>query len=146
VPADGEIDWNRPTADVHALVRALTDPFPGAFTYLDARRLVIWQAAPLDAPRRWAGRVPGRVVARSAAEGWVDVLTADGVLRLLEVQVDGGERTAAANVIRSVKATLGLRTADLLRRIEQLERQVSALTADGRAGALREADWMPGGV
>ena len=31
-PRDGEIDWNRPTADVHALVRALADPFPGAFT------------------------------------------------------------------------------------------------------------------
>jgi methionyl-tRNA formyltransferase len=146
LPDDGEIDWSAPSAAVHALVRSQTPPFPGAFTYFDGRRLTIWRSKLVaDAPR-YDGRIPGRVVGVSRADGSVDVLTADGVLRLLEVQVDGGERTAAANVIRSVKATLGLRTADLLRRIEQLERQVSALTADGRAGALREADWMPGGV
>ena len=28
-PGDGEIDWNRPTADVYALVRALDRPLPG---------------------------------------------------------------------------------------------------------------------
>ena len=95
VPADGEIDWDRPTADVHALVRALAEPFPGAFTYLDARRLVVWRAAPVESPRRWAGRVPGRVVGRSAAEGWVDVLTRDGVLRLHTVQQEGAPPTAA---------------------------------------------------
>ena len=109
VPRDGEIDWNRPTADVYALVRALADPFPGAFTYLDARRLVIWRAARPESPRRWAGRVPGRVVGRSAAEGWVDVLTGDGVLRLHTVQRDGERPQPAADVITSVRATLGLR-------------------------------------
>src|SRR4051812_44248468 len=61
VPGDGEIDWSRPTAEVDALVRALADPFPGAFTYLDARPLVIWRATPPESPRSWAGRVPGRV-------------------------------------------------------------------------------------
>ena len=140
VPADGEIDWNRPTADVHALVRALTDPFPGAFTYLDARRLVIWQAAPLDAPRRWAGRVPGRVVARSAAEGWVDALTADGVLRLQTVQLEDGCREPAAEVITSVRATLGLRATDLLDRLRALEQRLAA----GSGPQHRDADEATG--
>ena len=92
VPVDGEIDWGRPTEDTYALVRALTEPFPGALTYIEAHPLVVWRAAPVDAPRRWAGRVPGRVVGRSAAEGWVDVLTGDGVLRLETVQLEGQER------------------------------------------------------
>jgi methionyl-tRNA formyltransferase len=121
VPGDGEIDWSRPTADVDALVRALTDPFPGAFTYLDARRLVIWRAAPPEFPRRWAGRVPGRVVGRSAAEGWVDVLTGDGVLRLHTVQRDGERPQPAAAVITSVRATLGLHATELLDRLRALE-------------------------
>jgi methionyl-tRNA formyltransferase len=124
VPADGEIDWSDRTEDVYALVRALTDPFPGAFTYLEARRLGIWRAAPVDAPHRWAGRVPGRVVARSADEGWVDVLTGDGVLRLETVQLEGGRRDAAADVIRSVRATLGLRATDLLEHLRALEERV----------------------
>jgi len=138
LPDDGEIDWTASTAAVHALVRSLTPPFPGAFTYFEGRRLTVWRANVVADPPRYVGRVPGRVVNVSRAGGWVDVLTGDGVLRLLEVQIDGGERTVAANVIRSVKATLGLRTADLLRRIEQLEKQVSSLRA--------ESAWAPEGI
>jgi hypothetical protein len=82
----------------------------------------------------------------SRADGTLDVLTGDGVMRLLEVQLDGGERTAAANVVRSVKSTLGLSKADLLRRIEQLEKQLASLRTEPRPDASREADWMPGGV
>jgi methionyl-tRNA formyltransferase len=138
LPDDGEIDWSASTVAVHALVRSLTPPFPGAFTYFEGRRLTVWRASVVTDPPSYVGRVPGRVVSVSRAAGWVDVLTGDGVLRLLEVQVDGGERTVAANVIRSVKATLGLRTADLLRRIEQLEKQVSSLRA--------ESAWAPEGI
>jgi methionyl-tRNA formyltransferase len=108
LPADGEIDWSASTEDVYALIRALVDPFPGAFTALDGRRLTIWRAAPVASPPRWVGRVPGRVVGRSSAEGWVDVLTGDGVLRLERVELEGEPRTAAARVVRSVRATLGL--------------------------------------
>ena len=121
VPADGEIDWSRSTREVGALVRALVDPFPGAFTFHDGERLTVWEAAPAHAPRQWEGRVPGRVVGWSAAEGWADVLTGDGVLRLVTVQREGGARSAAAEVVCSVRGTLGLRPADLLARVRRLE-------------------------
>jgi methionyl-tRNA formyltransferase len=137
VPADGEIDWERPTADVYALVRALADPFPGAFTYLDARPLRVWRAAPCPDTRRWTGRVPGRVVGRSEAEGWVDVLTGDGALRLHIVQREGAPQTHAAEVIGSVRSTLGLRTADLLDRLRALEQHVPARARNHRMKAAR---------
>ena len=125
VPADGEIDWTRTTADISALIRALDEPFPGAFTHLRGRRLVVWRATPAPSPRHWAGRVPGRVVGCSAGLGWVDVLTGDGVLRLETVQVDGDVRRPAAEIITSVRATLGLRTIDLVERIRALELALS---------------------
>jgi methionyl-tRNA formyltransferase len=147
LPDDGEIDWSAPTAAVHNLVRSLTPPFPGAFTYFEGRRLTVWRARPVSDAPRYDGRVPGRVVRVSRAEGSVDVLTGDGVLRILEVHPDGGDRVAAAQVVRSVKATLGLRTADLLRRIEQLERRVSELESASRQSPLpAELDVAPGGV
>jgi methionyl-tRNA formyltransferase len=121
VPADGEIDWSLRTDDVYALVRALGEPFPGAFTHLEARRLVIWRAARVDPSCRWTGRIPGRVVGRSAAAGWVDVLTGDGVLRLHTVQVEGEPPQPAAEAITSVRTTLGLRASDLLERLRALE-------------------------
>lgn len=37
--ADGEIDASRRAWDIHNLVRAVAPPFPGAFTYVDGRRL-----------------------------------------------------------------------------------------------------------
>ncbi|MDR1622470.1 MAG: formyltransferase [Synergistaceae bacterium] len=42
-PEDGSIDWSKPARDIHNLVRAVTHPFPGAFTYLDGRKLFIWR-------------------------------------------------------------------------------------------------------
>jgi methionyl-tRNA formyltransferase len=134
VPTDGEIDWHRSTDEIYALVRALGDPYPGAFTHLDGRRLVVWRAAPAVSPRRWAGRVPGRIVGRSAAEGWVDVLTADGALRLEMVEPQGEARQPAAAAVRSVRATLGLRAADLLERLDALEAALSAQRSSTDSG------------
>jgi methionyl-tRNA formyltransferase len=142
LPRDGEIDWSRPTREVHALVRALVAPFPGAFTHIAGERLTIWRATPVaDAPA-YVGRVPGRVVGVSRSNGWVDVLTGDGVLRLLEVQRDGADRVTAATVIRSVKATLGLRSIELLERIRLLEERIAQLTntVEGLVHDRRQAD------
>ena len=71
--------------------------------------------------------MPGRVVNVSQAHGYVDVLTGDGVLRILEVEVDDDGPVRASQLIRSLRSTLGLRTADLLSRIEALEREIAWL-------------------
>ncbi|MHB0768957.1 methionyl-tRNA formyltransferase [Bradyrhizobium sp. 5.13L] len=128
VPDDGEIDWRQPTDIIDRLIRALTPPFPGAFTHLDGQRLTIANASPrLDAPR-YIGRVPGRIVGRSSSEGWVDVLTGDGVLRIFSVLPhDSGGPCAAASVIGSTRATLGLSRLALLRRIVALEDRLVSL-------------------
>ena len=128
VPADGEIDWSATTAKIYALIRALSPPYPGAHTYLGTRRLTIARARPVDGPPRYVGRVPGRVVGR-ARDAFVNVLSGDGALRIFEVSEQDGPVTPAAAVITSTKQTLGLRTADLLARLEELERRLSDLQA-----------------
>ncbi len=47
-PEDGRIDWTRPAAAIHNLIRAVAPPFPGAFTELHGRRWVF-------AGSRWTG-------------------------------------------------------------------------------------------
>lgn len=131
VPADGEIDWSQPTEQIYALVRALPPPWPQAFTYLDTCRIVIARALPVQAAPRYAGRVPGRIVFRSRADGFVDVLTGDGLLRIHEVITGDGRPVPAASVITSTRQTLGLRTDALLVRIEELERRLDALAGHG---------------
>lgn len=128
LPQDGEIDWTAPPAAVHALVRALSQPFPGAFTFLGGDKLTVWKSAlPKDSPR-YEGRVAGRVV--SVSRAGVDVLAGnEGIVRLIKVQKNDGEICDAADVIASVKVTLGLQPAKLLERIEELERKLAALRA-----------------
>jgi methionyl-tRNA formyltransferase len=129
LPADGEIDWSQPTDRIYALIRALSPPYPGAHSYLETERITIVRASPVRDGRHYVGRIPGRVIGRSKANGFVDVLTGDGILRVHEVIMDeNGEMIPASAAITSTRQTLGLRSSDLLMRIEELERRLNVLT------------------
>lgn len=43
-PEDGLIDWNSGALYIDRLVRAVTHPYPGAFTFWKGRKLFIWEA------------------------------------------------------------------------------------------------------
>jgi UDP-4-amino-4-deoxy-L-arabinose formyltransferase/UDP-glucuronic acid dehydrogenase (UDP-4-keto-hexauronic acid decarboxylating) len=57
-PEDGEIDWNRAAADVRNLVRAVTRPYPGAFSYLGNRKCFFWEVTETGSK----GQPPGTVI------------------------------------------------------------------------------------
>lgn len=59
--ADGLIDWRAPAADIERLVRAVTRPYPGAFTHLGGERLTIYAAELWPDARRHAAQ-PGQVI------------------------------------------------------------------------------------
>jgi methionyl-tRNA formyltransferase len=131
-PTDGFIDWNQPTAAIYNQIRALTYPYPGAFTFYEAKRLMVWKANPVSNPPTYKGRIPGRIINVSKSEGYVEVLTGDGILRIFEVQLEDGDKTAAANIIKSVRNTLGLRISDLLNRIQTLEQEIVRLKENAK--------------
>jgi len=114
VESDGEIDWQQSTHQIDCLVRALVAPYPGAFTWLGLERLYVDRAVPVEDAAPYEGRIPGRVVARREAAGTVDVLTGDGILRLHHVRLGDQPSARAADVIRSVRTTLGLSASDLI--------------------------------
>lgn len=43
-PANGQLDWRRPAGELHNLVRAVTQPYPGAFAPVGERKLIVWQS------------------------------------------------------------------------------------------------------
>jgi methionyl-tRNA formyltransferase len=45
-PEDGRIDWSKPAAAVYNLIRAVAPPYPGAFTEIAGKRLVVAKARP----------------------------------------------------------------------------------------------------
>ncbi|QHQ16503.1 bifunctional UDP-4-amino-4-deoxy-L-arabinose formyltransferase/UDP-glucuronic acid oxidase ArnA [Pectobacterium parmentieri] len=42
--ADGLIDWQKSASEINNLIRAVTEPYPGAFTFLGERKVIIWRA------------------------------------------------------------------------------------------------------
>lgn len=132
VPADGLLDLTRPAEECAALIRALTRPFPGAFTYYRGRRLTVWAAEVAENPRRYVAVVPGRVAQIDPGRG-VDVLTGCGVLRVTEVGLADGHPVPADSIIKSTRDTLGplgsLDVADLIVRVESLEAAVAKLAS-----------------
>jgi methionyl-tRNA formyltransferase len=80
---DGRLDWTEPARALDRRVRA-TDPWPGAFTTWQGRRLKVLRARPRP---DWPGSgQPGLVVALEAGAG---VVTGEGLLALSEVQLAG---------------------------------------------------------
>ena len=42
-PEDGEIDWKITATEVRNIVRAVTHPYPGAFSYVGDRKCMLWE-------------------------------------------------------------------------------------------------------
>jgi methionyl-tRNA formyltransferase len=57
-PEDGRIDWTQSADQIYNLIRAVTQPYPGAFTQVNGKKLFIWWAKPLPD----AGSAPGKVM------------------------------------------------------------------------------------
>ncbi|MGB8427043.1 MAG: methionyl-tRNA formyltransferase [Desulfobacterales bacterium] len=92
---DGRIDWHRPAERIYDRIRGLT-PWPGAFTFYDGKRLKIYKATAL--PSSGPPAAPGTIVPGFPDE--LRVATGKGVICLLEVQGESGNRQTAEEYLR----------------------------------------------
>ncbi len=125
LPQDGMIDWRWNRKRIKNLVRALAPPFPGAYTFLDGQKLIVWKVRKPDSPRVFEGFVPGRVAGHKKGVG-VEIHTGDGLLLLCEVET-GDFRGDPAEIIYSSRITLGLDHEYLLQLISELESRIEEL-------------------
>jgi methionyl-tRNA formyltransferase len=106
-PEDGRIQWSQTSAQIFNLVRAVTDPYPGAFTDVAGARLMVWWAESDSAAVREAvGRSAGNAESGSGTDGTGNVrtfhspgeilsiaplvvATADGAIELTQVEWRG---------------------------------------------------------
>jgi methionyl-tRNA formyltransferase len=100
---EAALDWTLEAEVLARRVRAF-NPFPGAFGTLGGETLKIWRAEALTGAAP-AGARPGEVL-QASAEG-IDVLTAQGVLRLQQLQKPGGKPMAVADFLRGFDLPAG---------------------------------------
>ena len=125
-PADGELEWSKPARDVHNMVRALTQPYPGAFTHSGTRRMTIWSSEPVEARTNAA---PGTVLSAEPLE----VACGEGALRILTAQTETGLIAPARQVVQEMGLVSGLRLGHMLKG-KQRKTRVLILGVNGFIG------------
>ncbi len=99
----GEIDWHLSAVDIWRQVRAF-QPWPGSYTRWQGKQLKIIEAWPL--PGEAASEI-GQVVALKDGEATVGVSTADGILGIRRLQLEGKRPMLAAEFLRGQRQLIG---------------------------------------
>ncbi len=105
---DGAIDWSWPARRVHNLVRGL-QPWPHAFTFLHGRRLIVLRTT-VEAPEVARALAPTEVSPGTVTEAAGDrliVATGGGLLRILEMQVEGRRPMTARDFLAGHRPAAG---------------------------------------
>lgn len=91
------IDWNRSTVAIYNLIRGLS-PFPAAFTMLDGKTMKIFASQKeLHAPDVAPGTID------TDGKSYLRFATADGWIRVLELQLEGKKRMALGDFLRGYR-------------------------------------------
>lgn len=92
-PRDGIIDWNKTPIFQYNWIRGLSNPYPGAFTYLNEDKIFIWKAIFLchnEYDRRsYFSDIGGKVL--DIIDKGLIVSTGDGAILLTRLQKEGQE-------------------------------------------------------
>jgi len=105
LPSDNLIDWKLSTIEVYNFIRALSRPYPGAFTFINKTKLIIWQAKLVESSTEFIG-IPGCLMKITPGEG-VLVNTGGGYIMVTEVQYENQEPQCASLILNSLNICLG---------------------------------------
>ena len=100
----GEIDWTQSAVQIERLVRGL-NPWPSAYTHLGQKTLKIWRAA--VHPSMVQTKEPGPVILMDKKH--FGVQTGDGMLEILELQLEGKKRMDADAFLRGYQVEDGIK-------------------------------------
>ena len=100
--AMGLIDFDQNAVSIERLIRGL-NPWPSAYTHLAGKTLKIWKAA--VRPSREQKKEPGSVILEDKKH--FGIQTGDGVLEILELQLEGKKRMTADAFLRGYQLENG---------------------------------------
>jgi len=81
-PEDGRIQWSQTSRQIFNLIRAVTDPYPGAFTDVGDARLMVWWAETNSPATKSRPGKPGEILSLNP----LVVATANGALELTKTE------------------------------------------------------------
>jgi UDP-4-amino-4-deoxy-L-arabinose formyltransferase/UDP-glucuronic acid dehydrogenase (UDP-4-keto-hexauronic acid decarboxylating) len=102
-PADGEIDWTSEARQVRNLVRAVTRPYPGAFSYLGDRKCLFWTVS--EVSRQRSDAIPGTIISTDP----LTIACGQGAIGVDFGQPADGVHVTGAQLARELNLVEGMR-------------------------------------
>jgi len=94
-PEDGRLNWEQSAESLHNLVRAVSDPWPGAFGFVGTHKFIVWKSR---VRHDVAGAKPGTVMSVSP----LVVACGNGALEIITGQTDKGVYMQGAQLAQSL--------------------------------------------
>jgi UDP-4-amino-4-deoxy-L-arabinose formyltransferase/UDP-glucuronic acid dehydrogenase (UDP-4-keto-hexauronic acid decarboxylating) len=105
-PADGIIDWNKSNREIYNLIRAVTRPYPGAFTFRSKNKILIWEAKAVALADISAH--PGSIVSTDPLQ----VACGDGAIEISFAQSEGDIYLSGAQLASQLNLVVGMQFND----------------------------------
>lgn len=91
---DGNIDWHKPSETIINLIRGLS-PYPGAFTFLNNKRILIMEAAADQSQEKIK---PGNY--QTDYKSYLRFATGDGFIKILRLKPEGKREMSISDFLR----------------------------------------------
>jgi len=102
-PEDGEISWVKNATEIRHLVRAVTRPYPGAFSFLGTKKCMFWAVTEMPAAKKKLA--PGTIISTSP----LVVACCKGAIRVDFAQAEDGVYVTGAQLAKELLLTDGMR-------------------------------------
>lgn len=96
------INWDMPTKKIYDFIRGLS-PYPAAWTTLNGKSVKIYESAKEEG--QTASAKPGTIL--SDGKSFLKVATADGMLNIKVIQLEGKKRMPVSDLLRGFKCEEG---------------------------------------
>ncbi len=93
---DGLIDWSKSAAEIRNLVRAVTRPYPGAFSFLGEKKYILWSVTEVKSP---AKVLPGTILSTEP----LTIACGKGALRVDYAQLEDGLYSSGKQLAQDAK-------------------------------------------
>ncbi|MER3383450.1 bifunctional UDP-4-amino-4-deoxy-L-arabinose formyltransferase/UDP-glucuronic acid oxidase ArnA [Pectobacterium aroidearum] len=131
--ADGLIDWQKSAREINNLIRAVTEPYPGAFTFLGERKVVIWRARVLKNDSVKANGVkqePGSIISTSP----LVVCCGEDALEIVSGQSESGLYMSGSRLAAEMGMVPQAKLGNLASRVQRRRTRVLILGVNGFIG------------
>ncbi|WP_323612033.1 bifunctional UDP-4-amino-4-deoxy-L-arabinose formyltransferase/UDP-glucuronic acid oxidase ArnA [Pectobacterium versatile] len=125
--ADGLIDWHKSAREINNLIRAVTEPYPGAFTFLGERNVTIWRARVV---KDKIGGEPGAIISTSP----LVVSCGEDALEIVSGQSETGLYMSGSRLAAEMGIVPQAKLGNLASRVQRRRTRVLILGVNGFIG------------